>query len=91
MPSRPLLLRLPAVWHPTEKPKGLGLWDQGGCGLGLTLKGCNDPNNGVLGPKYYHVNGIWALKPYYLGPWTLRVRGWFQGVGLYSMVQGFRA
>ena len=27
---------------------------------------------GVLGAKYYSVNGIWALKPYYLGPWTLR-------------------
>ena len=26
----------------------------------------------ALGPKYYNVNGIWALKPYYLGPWTLR-------------------
>ena len=26
----------------------------------------------VLGPKYYNLNGIWALKPYYLGPWTLR-------------------
>ena len=22
-----------------------------------------------IGPK---LNGIWALKPYYLGPWTLR-------------------
>ena len=27
-----------------------------------------------LGPKYYDINGIWALIPYYLGPWTLRVR-----------------
>ena len=26
----------------------------------------------VVGPKYYTINGIWALKPYYLGPWTLR-------------------
>ena len=24
----------------------------------------------VQGPEY--VNGIWGLKPYYLGPWTLR-------------------
>ena len=32
-----------------------------------------DPNNKVLGPKHYNVNGIWALKPYSLGPWTLRV------------------
>ena len=38
--------------------------------------GSKDPNNGVLGPKYYDINGIWALNPYYLGPWTLR--------GLYS-------
>ena len=22
--------------------------------------------------KYYTINGIWALKPYHLGPWTLR-------------------
>ena len=28
---------------------------------------------GVLGPKYHNINGIWALNPYYLGPWTLRV------------------
>ena len=27
----------------------------------------------VLGPKYYTINGIWALKPHYLGPWTLKV------------------
>ena len=32
-----------------------------------------DPNKMVLGPKYYNINGIWALKPYYLGPRTLRV------------------
>ena len=30
------------------------------------------PKYGVLGPKYFNVNGIWALTPYYLGPWTLR-------------------
>ena len=34
--------------------------------------GSKDPNNRVLGPKYYNINGIWALKPYYLVPWTLR-------------------
>ena len=28
---------------------------------------------GVLGPQYYDMNDIWALKPYYLGPWTLSV------------------
>ena len=27
----------------------------------------------VLGPKYYNINGIWALNAYYLGTWTLRV------------------
>ena len=36
-------------------------------------RGSKDPNNRVLGPKYYTINGIWALKPYYLGPWTFRV------------------
>ena len=39
-----------------------------------SIQGSKDPNNGVLGPKYYNINGIWALKPYYLGPWTLRVK-----------------
>ena len=29
------------------------------------------PNNRVLGPKYININGICALKPYYLGPWGL--------------------
>ena len=28
--------------------------------------------NAVLGPKYCNINGIWAVKPYKLGPWTLR-------------------
>ena len=28
---------------------------------------------GFLGPKYCNIIGIGALKPYYLGPWTLRV------------------
>ena len=35
---------------------------------GLPL-GSKDPNKGVLGAKYYKINAIWALKPYYLGPW----------------------
>ena len=26
----------------------------------------------MLGPEYYNTNGIWTLKPYYLGSWTLR-------------------
>ena len=38
----------------------------------LPRPGSKDPNNRVLGPKYYNINSIWALKPYYLGPWTLR-------------------
>ena len=33
----------------------------------------------VLGHKYYNINGIWALKPSYLGLWTLRDR--VEGVG----------
>ena len=32
-----------------------------------------DLNNGALGSKQYNINGIWALKPYSLGPWTLRL------------------
>ena len=35
-------------------------------------EGSEDPNNTLLGPKHYTINGIWTLKPYYLGPWTLR-------------------
>ena len=30
---------------------------------------------GALEPTYYNIHGIWALEPYYLSPWTLRV-GW---------------
>ena len=30
-----------------------------------------DPNNRVLGLKYHSINGLWALKPYELNPWTL--------------------
>ena len=26
-----------------------------------------------FGPKYYNLNGVWDLKPNYLGPWTLRI------------------
>ena len=37
-------------------------------------QGSKDPNNRVLGPNDYNVNGIWAPRPCYLGPWTLRVR-----------------
>ena len=40
-------------------------------GGGYLSQGSKDPNNRALGPKYC---GIWDLKPYYLGSWTLRVR-----------------
>ena len=36
-------------------------------------KGPRTPENRVLGPKYHSYYSIWAPKPYYLGPWTLRV------------------
>ena len=28
---------------------------------------------GFLRPEYFNIGCIWALKPHYLGPWTLRV------------------
>ena len=31
-----------------------------------------DPNSRVLVPEHHEYYSIWALKPYYLGPWTLR-------------------
>ena len=49
-----------------------------------------DPKSRVLGPKYRYFYSIWALKPYYLGPWTLGLdflaptlnrKPWVQGVG----------
>ena len=36
-------------------------------------KGPRTQITGFEGPNAYNINGIWALKPYYLGPWTLRV------------------
>ena len=42
--------------------------------FGSTPKGPRTQIIGFLGPKYYNINSIWALKPYYLGPWTLRGR-----------------
>ena len=45
------------------------------CRVDQNPKGSKDPNNGALGPKYYNINGIWALKPHNLGPWTLKE--WF--------------
>ena len=37
-------------------------------------QGPKDPNNKASGPKYHSHYGIWALEPYYLGPWTFRDR-----------------
>ena len=37
--------------------------------LTLTLR--VQGNSKFLGPIYCNLNGLWALKPYYLGPWTL--------------------
>ena len=39
-----------------------------------------DANNRALGTKFYSIHGIWALKPYHLGPWTLRAG--FRDLGL---------
>ena len=36
-------------------------------------EGSKDPIKRFLGPKHYDTSGIWALKPFYLSPWTLRV------------------
>ena len=38
----------------------------------VTLVWSKDPNNRVAGPKYHKHCSTWALKPYYLGHWTLR-------------------
>ena len=35
--------------------------------------GSKDPNNRVLGPKYHECYSLWALKPYFFFPWTLRI------------------
>ena len=40
-------------------------------GPGSTLR-VQGPKYRASEPKYYNINGIWALKTYYLGPWTLR-------------------
>ena len=31
------------------------------------------PRTQIIGPKYHEYDSILALKPYNLGPWTLRV------------------
>ena len=38
-------------------------------------RGSEYPNSRVSGPKIHTLNGFWTLKPYYLGTWTLRVKG----------------
>ena len=37
-------------------------------------QGSKDPTTRVFGPIYSSINGIWALRPFYLGPWTRRER-----------------
>ena len=44
-----------------------------GCSDGYP-KGPRTQIIGFQGPNTIVCFGIWALKPYYLGPWTLRVR-----------------
>ena len=34
----------------------------------LVPQGSKDPNDRALGPKYFNINGIWALDPYSSGP-----------------------
>ena len=51
-------------------------------GLGASSglpRGSRNSNKRVSGPKYYNLNGIWDLKPYNLGSWTLRVMHGGQG------------
>ena len=57
----------------------------------VTLRS-KDPNNRVLGPKHHSYYSIWALKPCYSGPWTLRVSAslafnpfWVSGSGFLDL------
>ena len=54
-----------------------------------TISGSKDPKNRALGPKYHKYYSIWALKPYYLSPWTLRIKQGlgFKGLGLKGLGQ----
>ena len=52
--------------------KGRGFINQGSGLIGITAGLPKDRDNRVLGPKCYNLNSIWALKPSYLDPWTLR-------------------
>ena len=78
------MVALPVCRHCT------GCWGRGdlrfksvgfrGCGSAVyglgNPRGSEHPNNEVLGPQYYNLNGSWYLKPYYLGTWTLREQFW---------------
>ena len=50
-----------------------GIGDPSSLGWYMTLR-VQGPKNRVLGSTYYKIDGIWALKPCYLCPWTLRVK-----------------
>ena len=52
--------------------------------------GSKDPNTSFLGPKYYGIVGIGALKPYHLGPWTLTVLNFHKKADLLGMLQSAR-
>ena len=70
---------------------GITRWAQGVRSRisGVSPSGSKDPNNRVLGPNYYNMNGIWDLNPKrklpdYLGPWTLGSAWgrWIGGLGI---------
>ena len=49
------------------------VWDRGFGGIDVPIPyGSKDLKNRVLGPKYNEFYCSWALRPYDLGPWTLR-------------------
>ena len=53
--------------------------------------GSKDPNNRIFGPKYYTISGIWALKPYYLGLWTLTVGLYMTAIKIHSFLASRRS
>ena len=66
---RAILYSLYTILHKQGRCGGLGVKGF----RGLEVLGSKDPNNGVLGPKYIEYSSMWALEPYCLDPWTLRV------------------
>ena len=52
------------VWHRVVLRQFF--WEQ------LEPSGSKDRNNEVSGPNYQLHYIVWAIKPHYLGPWTLR-------------------